>query len=171
MPSFFHRIHGVSMERADSVFGGVTVISGFLGTAVGGWAGDVAVKRHPGGYLWISGVGLLVGAPLVLLVAVAPQVDLAYALALVAMFFLFFNTGPINAELVNCVAPNLRSSAVALNVLCIHLLGDALSPPLIGTISEHFGIRAAVAMNAVPLVLGGLLLLIGSRKVVAPHRA
>lgn len=171
MPTFFIKVHGVAMDRADFVFGMITVLAGFAGTAAGGMAGDWALRRHAGGYLWISGVGLLVGVPFTVAAALAPEVNLAYLMAGLAMFFLFFNTGPINAALVNSVPAQLRSLAVAVDILCIHLLGDALSPILIGKVADAFDLRVAVAANALPIALGGLVLLVGARRAVGPALA
>jgi len=164
MPTFFNRSFDVPLHEADFIFGGITVVCGFLGTAAGGVAGDWALKRHPGGYLWISAIGLLVGAPFAVGAALAPGVALAYGCSALALFFLFFNTGPINAALVNCVPANLRALAVAANIVCIHLLGDAFSPDLIGAVADASTLRIAVAVTAIPIVLGGVVLWIGSRR-------
>lgn len=171
MPTFFIKVHGVPMDRADFVFGAITVVAGFAGTAAGGIAGDLALRKHEGGYLWISAVGLLLGTPFTLAAALAPSVGVAYAMAGLAMFFLFFNSGPINAALVNCVPATLRALAVAVDILCIHLLGDALSPIAIGSVADAFDLRIAVAANAVPIVLGGLVLYAGSRRGAATAHA
>jgi MFS family permease len=164
MPTFFSRTFSVPMHEADFVFGGITVVCGFLGTAAGGLAGDWAMKRHAGGYLWISAVGLLLGAPFAIGTAYAPGLVLGYGCAAAALFFLFFNTGPINAALVNCVPASLRALAVAANIACIHVFGDAFSPDIIGAIADRSSMRLAVALNAVPIVLGGLVLYVGSRR-------
>jgi MFS family permease len=50
------------------------------------------------------------------------------------VFCLFFNTGPSNTILANVTHPSIRSTAFALNIFLIHLLGDAISPPVIGAI-------------------------------------
>jgi hypothetical protein len=73
------------------------------------------------------------------------------------------------------VGPHPRATAVAVNVLFIHLLGDAISPALMGTISDQLGgggtgLGIAIASTAVPLVAGGGVLLIGARVVDAQSR-
>ena len=54
---------------------------------------------------------------------------------LLAEFFLFLNTGPLNTAIVNSISAAVRSFAIALNLFLIHALGDAPSPRLIGAIS------------------------------------
>ena len=181
MPTFLQRAHGLDEAAAGISFGGVTVVAGLLATLVGGALGDRAFARAQGGYLRISGWGLLIGAPATLLMAAVPGVGLVLAAAFVAEFFLFLNTGPLNAALVGCVPANLRASSIAVNVLFIHALGDAISPYLMGTLSdlsgsrlaggllgaspETAGLRLAIVVTAVPLVIGGLWLLRGAGRL------
>jgi fucose permease len=56
-----------------------------------------------------------------------------------AIFAIFFNNGPLNAAVVESVSPRIRSSAIAVNIFLIHVLGDEPSPPLIGWISDRTG--------------------------------
>jgi phage-related holin len=68
---------------------------------------------------------------------------------------LFLSTGPINAATVNLVVGTERASAIALQVFVIHFLGDALSPPLIGALSDHFSLAQAVKIVPIAVVIGG----------------
>jgi hypothetical protein len=86
-----------------------------------------------------------------------------FAIIFVAQFLIFLNSGPINAAIVNGVPPAFRAFAMGLNVLCIHLLGDAISPALIGKIADISSLSTAIQVNAVPVLFGGVALLIGAR--------
>ena len=74
---------------------------------------------------------MLVGFPLFAAMLYAPF-PWAWIFLGLTVFCLFFNTGPANAILANVVHPSMRATAFALNIFIIHVLGDALSPPLIG---------------------------------------
>jgi hypothetical protein len=74
-----------------------------------------------------------------------------------AQLCLFLSTGPINAAIVNLVAATERATAIALEVFVIHLLGDALSPPLIGVVSDHFSLAQAVKIVPAAVLIGGLI--------------
>ena len=50
-------------------------------------------------------------------------------------------------------------------VLFSHLAGDALAPPLIGTISDRVGIRAAMLVLPAAGIVGGLVTLGALRTV------
>jgi hypothetical protein len=80
-----------------------------------------------------------------------------------AEFFLFLNTGPLNAAIVNSVSAPVRSTAIALNLFLIHLLGDAPSPKIIGMISDKSNLRLGLGLTLVTLILSGTLLFFGAR--------
>jgi hypothetical protein len=48
-------------------------------------------------------------------------------------------------------------------VLLFHLLGDALSPTVIGAIAQRFSLGVAIQVNAAPVLIGGLVLLMGAQ--------
>ncbi|HET8889253.1 MAG TPA: MFS transporter, partial [Candidatus Angelobacter sp.] len=74
------------------------------------------------------------------------------------------STGPTNAALVNSVSASIRSTALAVNVFVIHLLGDAFSPTLIGRISDKTGsLQMAFWVAFAAAGLSGLILLYGAR--------
>ncbi|MCX4247283.1 spinster family MFS transporter [Paraliomyxa miuraensis] len=165
MPTFLQRTHGLTVGEAGTGFGAVTVVAGLCGTLLGGWLGDRAQARSPGGYFHVSGVGLLLGAPLVAALPLMPTVGSTFALAFVAELLLFLNTGPLNAVMVGCVPASMRVQAVAVYVFFIHAFGDAISPPLMGLISERWNLALAVGSVAIPIVVGGVVLLWGARLV------
>ena len=71
-------------------------------------------------------------------------------------FFLFWHIGPINTLIANVSPPNVRGVAISLQILTIHLLGDAFSPALIGAASDTLqarGVEAGEALRSVLLFL------------------
>lgn len=172
MPTYLERVHTMSTATANLVFGGVTVAAGFCGTLLGGSLGDRLQARSAGGYFTVSGWGLVLSAPLIVLMTTIDWLTGLFALAFFAELLLFLNTGPLNAALVGCVPANLRGTAFAVNIFCIHAFGDALSRTLIGLVSdragaalgsEAAGLNFAIATTALPVLVGGLVLLWGAR--------
>ena len=74
---------------------------------------------------------MVLGFPCLLLVIYLPF-PLAWVFLFLTIFCLFFNTGPTNTILANVTHASVRASAFALNIFIIHLLGDVISPPVIG---------------------------------------
>ncbi len=44
MPAFLERVHGIPRSEATVSFGTIVVVTGFIGTFVGGWLGDYCAK-------------------------------------------------------------------------------------------------------------------------------
>jgi hypothetical protein len=86
-----------------------------------------------------------------------------FAIIFLAQFLIFLNSGPINAAIVNGVPPAFRAFAMGLNVLFIHMLGDALSPTVIGKLADVSSLAFAIQVNAIPVLLGGLALLMAGK--------
>jgi cyanate permease len=62
------------------------------------------------------------------------------------------------------VSANIRSTALAVNVFVIHLLGDAFSPALIGRVSDKTGSwQIAFWMAFAAAALSGIILLYGAK--------
>ena len=168
MPTFLERERGVPPKEAAIVFGALLCVSGLVGTLVGGVVGDRAERKSVTGGLKISGWGMLLAAPFMVWTAYAGSVPIIFAAAFIAMFLVFLNNGPLNNAIVSAVPPLFRSFAVGLSVLCYHALGDAISPPIIGWLGDRLSLGTAIALNAIPVAVGGLLLIVGARLLHGP---
>jgi MFS transporter, Spinster family, sphingosine-1-phosphate transporter len=144
MPTFLERVRGIPAVKASAGFGEIVVLTGFVGTFVGGWLGDYWLRFSRQAYLWMSGWVTLLAVPAVYLALGASAPAVFYPALIVAELLLFMSTGPINTAIVNLVSPMERASAVALSILAIHLLGDVLSPSIIGALSVLSSLAAAV---------------------------
>jgi MFS family permease len=148
-------------ELATPIFGGITVVAGLISTLLGGFAADRLQKRFNGSYFLVSGVGMLLSFPLFVAMLYTPF-PMAWGFLFGAVFFVFFNTGPSNAALANVVGPKVRATAFALNILIIHALGDAISPPLLGAVAGHSPRPdGSPDMNLAFLVVSGAMLISG----------
>jgi MFS family permease len=157
MPAFLERARGIPRSEATVSFGTIVLITGFLGTFIGGWLGDYCAKYSRQAYLWLSAIATLVAAPFVWVALTATSHTLYMACMVAAQLCLFLSTGPINAATINLVVGTERASAIALQVFVIHFLGDALSPPLIGALSDHFSLAQAVKIVPIAVVVGGCI--------------
>jgi MFS family permease len=163
MPAFLNLERGIALGTVGPVFGAITASAGFLGTLVGGLLGDWADRRWAYGGIWISGLSLALAAPLMIAIANAREAWVIFGLSFIAQFFIFINTGPLNAAIVNCVVPTFRAFAMGMSVLVIHLFGDALSPIVIGAVGQRLSLATAIGLNGLPVLTAGLVLLIGTR--------
>jgi len=163
MPNFLERVHNIPAVQATTSFGAIVVVTGFLGTFLGGWLGDYWVKSSRQAYLWMSGVITLVAAPLTFVALTAASSSVYYPAIVAAELLLFMSTGPINSAIANMVSPTERASAFALSMFVIHLLGDVPSPTLIGWLSDLSSLGKAVLIVPAAIVISGIVWLISAR--------
>ena len=165
MPTYIYEYRlnkTVDLGKINLIFGIITVVAGFAATLLGGMAGDALRKRHSGSYFIVSAAGLLTGFPLLLGVLYTPF-PVAWVFVALAVFCLFFNTGPSNTILANVTPPGIRATAFALNILIIHTLGDAISPPVMGWLADRYNMNVAFMLVSLMFLIGGLLWLWGAK--------
>jgi MFS family permease len=163
MPAFLERVRGIPRSEATVSFGTIVVVTGFVGTFVGGWLGDYCVRYSRQAYLWLSAVATLVAAPCVWM-ALTTSSHTGYLIWMVAaQLCMFLSTGPINAAMINLVSATERATAIALSVFTIHVLGDVPSPFLIGAISDASSLGQAVKIVPIAVLIAGCLWILAAR--------
>jgi sugar phosphate permease len=163
MATFLERVRGVELAQADAIVGSVTVLGGLAGTALGGYAGDWLSARVKHGQLWLSG-GSSIAAIIPTYLALTSVSPMSYRIwFFVAECLLFLSTGPVNVVLVSVVPVNARAMAMAVSIFAIHLLGDAIAPPIIGLLADVNGLAHAVLIVPVAVALSGVLWIVTAR--------
>ncbi len=156
---FLYRKLCLELHTADSYFGTITVITGLAGTAIGG----VLADRWPGAdrtraYVAVCAWSSVVAAPLAVVALLMPSAA-TFLVALAACeLALFASVSPVNTAILHAVRPELRATAMAVSIFMIHLLGDLISPPIIGAVSDAFGDPRAFCAGARGLQIGMYLL-------------
>jgi MFS family permease len=152
-------------------FGAVALAAGLLGTLAGGFLADRLMRRLRAARLLVSASGFLLGVPFALLGLYATSATVFLVGVAVAIFFFVWYTGPIIAILHDVVARRYRSTIAAAYIFSIHLLGDAISPPIVGWISGLSGLREALLLPVGMAVVGAVLLLLATRTVARDMEA
>jgi MFS family permease len=150
------------LGRISLIFGGITAVAGLVATLLGGWAGDKLRYRFAGSYFLVSSVGMLLAFPCTVAMLYVPF-PVAWIFIFLAVFFLFFNIGPANTAIANVTNPSVRATAYAVNILVIHALGDAISPPLIGAIADRSNMNNGFLVVSLAMLVAGILWLVGMR--------
>jgi MFS family permease len=171
MPTYFVRERGLGVAAAGTIFGGLLLAAGFLGSIVGGQLGDRLARRFPAAHFSFSAWTLIASAPFTMVSILSPQPTFFWPAMFVTLLLSFLYLGPLNAALANVLPPDLRSRGFGLHTTTIHLLGDALSPFLIGLVSDRIGLRMPVLFTGLLLPLAGVVLLLGRRALVNDLRA
>jgi MFS family permease len=164
--TFLVRIRGIPLGTATRMAGAAVVVGSLAGTLTGGYLADrlKGITRSP--YFAISAVSTLAAIGFVFVALLAESKVVITAAIVVGQFFMWFYNGPINAVIVNAVPPEMRARAVGISILSIHLLGDAISPPIIGAISDRTGhLMNGMLLIPVMLLLASVIWGIGWRRL------
>lgn len=156
MPSYFVRTFGMSVARAGFLFGAVTVCAGIAGSFAGGWTADWLHRRTKRAYFVVGYMSFFLSIPFGVSAVLTSNLSMALAMVFLAEFFIFAYSGPYHAAIVETVPVTMRSMAFALNIFIIHALGDAVSPFLLGVVSDSAGLPVAIFLAMIYLLLGGV---------------
>ena len=162
MPTFLNRFAGLSVSSAGTMVGAITVIDGIAGTLVGGWIAQRWLRTNDRALYLLSFWSVALTLPCGIVVFFGPHTWTIPAL-FVTEFFLFLNTGPLNAAIVNSVSAPVRATAISINLFCIHAFGDTFSPTIIGLISDRSNLRLGLGLTLIFLVISAVILLAGAR--------
>ena len=163
MPSFLERT-GFSPSSVGITLGAITAGAGLGGTAFGGWLAQRWLRTNPRALFLISACSAALAVPPALVCFFGPRGSMLPALAL-AMFLIFLGTGPLNAAIINAVPAAVRSTAIAIELLLIHALGDTPSPKIIGIVSDHSNLATGLGITLITMLVAAILLFLGSRTI------
>ncbi|HWA86443.1 MAG TPA: MFS transporter [Opitutus sp.] len=165
-PTFLYRVHGMSLEAAGRFFGLALVASGLVATISGGLLATAWQRRSPAGYAWVLGLSAALAVPAGFAAFLLPDAGAARVALIVAMFFIFVPTGPINTLILETVPVAERARAMAASIFAIHAFGDLWSPRIVGYISDRLGdLKPAVQILPFALIVSaGLWLWLAVRQ-------
>jgi MFS transporter, Spinster family, sphingosine-1-phosphate transporter len=162
MPTFLSRMRGYTLDQANLWFGVIILFDGLVASLAGGWLGDVLLRRTRSAYYLVSAVSMGLGIP-VMIVALFNRGPAMVPGIAVAGFLLLLNTAPLNAAIINSVGAHIRATAIAVNLFVIHFLGDALSPWIIGKVSDRSSLEAGFISTVVATALSSAILFYGMK--------
>ena len=144
----------MSEVAANIVLRLTTLSAGALGTFGGGWIADRAAARKHNGYFLVCAAGSLLGIIPSVIALISHQPLLFIPAIFLTVFFLFINNAPFHAILVGSVPPAIRASAMALNIVAIHMFGDVISRGGVGVLSTNLEHGKASLLAGVARVIG-----------------
>ena len=164
-PTFVSRELGLSAAQSAALLGKWGLIAGTAGTLFGGVLADWLRRRYETGRVLTVALGLLLGGPLAVWLLTIRDLDLFKVVFVLAFFCLSWYHGPITAVIFDVVPPRISATVAGAYLLFIHLAGDAISLPLVGTLSDFFGLDRAIIVLPLAVILGGVVVLGATRTV------
>ena len=162
LPTFLANSTGLSLAQVNRTLGLLTVVNGVLGVVAGGLLADRWLLRNRGALYLVSAVSMILGAVAGIVVLAGPAA-LAFPAVAATQLFLFLNTAPMGAAILNSVSSRVRASALALSMFVAHAVGDDVSPIFIGWVADHSSLRQGMELALLPLALGAFALMGGAR--------
>ena len=154
VPTYFFRYLGLNVAQAGVWFGGLVIVCGAIGTYAGGKWAERLLGQTSDAYYRVIAVSLA-GCLLPLWLGLtATHFYTALVFFGLAIIFLVLPTGAIAAALVDTTPATVRATAFAVNIFIIHLLGDALSPALIGFVSGLWNLKGAIMACSIVVIPG-----------------
>ncbi len=169
-PTFVARELELTPGEGAALLGKWGLIAGVSGTLFGGFLADLLRRRWETGRVLTIGMGLLIGGPLAVWLLTIRDPDLFKVVFTSAFFCLSWYNGPITAVIFDVVPSRISATVAGAYLLFIHLAGDAIALPLVGMLSDQFGLDRAILLLPLVVIAGGLVIL-GATRTVARDMA
>jgi len=156
---FLQRELHMTLVQAGQQIGPFGLAGGVLGSWAGGRLGDKLMERVAGGRVLAASLGFILGAPMCVWMLLINSHTLFGPLFFFVVFFYTWYNGPVAAAIFDVVPRNVAATVMGAYVFFIHLAGDAIALPVIGGLSDRFGIRPALLSLPLVGLLGGVVLL------------
>lgn len=156
--SFVLRYSGASVAVAGLLLGAATIVGGIGGTFLGSKVADYYQTRVKSAYFLIPALFSFAAAVMLFLAINIPNpLGLNCVLIVLAEIFVWTYIAPISAVSINVVPPRLRARSAGLQIFIQHALGDIISPPIIGLVSDSTGsLQSALQSTWIAMTLCGV---------------
>ena len=148
------REKGMGVQAAGITLGVVILLAGAAGTFGGGWVADRLARRRRNAYFLVCAASSFLGIIPAFLCLSASNPLVFVPAIFFTVLFLFINNAPFHAILVNSVSATVRATALALNIVAIHIFGDVISRFGVGVLSDSLVAGRIKALASVAQFLG-----------------
>jgi len=158
-PTFISREMALSPAKASLILGTYGLAFGIAGTVAGGLVADWLRTRVPGAKLITTAVGFFIGAPLLIWLLFIRDLNWFVPVFCAAFFFLTWYNGPLTAVIFDVTPKRIATTVSGAYLMFIHLAGDAVAFPLVGFLSDRFGLERAIIMLPIASLIGAAIVL------------
>ena len=165
MPKFLYdRFHmGLAMSGLTATV--FVQLASMVGAPAGGWLADLWHRRSPRGRMAVQTVGVLGGAPFVVLCGMTASVATLIVSLTLWGFFKGLYDANIFASAFDVVPPEARGRTAGFMNMIGWLAGGGSAPVAIGVIAERTSLGAALALASLVYVAAAALLIAGMMMV------
>ena len=161
MPKFLYDRFHMGLAMAGLTATVFVQLASMAGAPVGGWFADLWRRQSPRGRMAVQTVGVLGGAPFVVLCGLTASVTTLVVSLTLWGFFKGLYDANIFASVFDVVPPDARGRAAGFMNMIGWLAGGGSAPVAIGLIAERASLGAAMALASVVYVAAAALLVAG----------
>jgi MFS family permease len=170
VPTFFIRVHGMSLALIGTAAGILSVAVGVPVTVLGGYFSDRFRRFGKGGRMAFSSWAALASIPLWLGLLFSDQIWLLVFLNVLLFGLALMWLAPAAADLHEISGPHLRGLGIGIFFSAVNIVAYGIGAPLIGRLNDALGVAAdpgqmrfALLICPAACALAALLLWLGSR--------
>ncbi len=160
MPKYIYDRFHLSLAMAGLTATVFVQLASLAGAPIGGWLADRLRRRSPRGRLAVQAIGVLGGAPFVVLCGLTPSIGTLIVALVFWGFFKGLYDANIFASVFDVVRPEMRGTAAGFMNAIGWLAGGGSAPLIIGIVSMHGGLGVAIALASLVYLAAAVLLLI-----------
>lgn len=161
MPKFLYDKFDMGLAMAGLTATIFVQLASMAGAPVGGWLADMWRRRTPRGRMAVQMIGVLGGAPFVVLCGLTPSVGTVILALTFWGFFKGLYDANIFASVFDVIRPEARGTAAGFMNAVGWLAGGGSAPVVIGVIAQRESLSLAIALASTVYVAAAVLLLVG----------
>jgi MFS family permease len=142
VPSFFVRVHNMSLVTIGMIAGTLSIVVGVPVTILGGYISDRLRGFVSGGRMLFSAGLAIASVPLWLLLLFNNQLVVLLLLNSVLFGLALMWLGPAAADVHDIAGPNLRGLGIGIYFSSVNICAYGIGSPLIGKLSDKLGVTA-----------------------------
>jgi len=170
VPTFLRRVHDLSGSAIGEAYGPMLAIAGVVGALVAGTLGDAGARRDARWLTWLPALAGLSATPFLVAFLWIDDPDLAFLAYVPVATLTGMWAGPTYAAVQSLAPLRMRSTASALLLLLLNLIGMGFGPWLVGLLNDRLepqlgaqAIRYSLSFVAAAKLLGALHSWLASR--------
>ncbi len=170
VPTFFIRVHKMSLLMIGTVGGLLSIIVGVPMTIAGGYLADRARRRGAGGRMSFGAGAALLSIPLWVALLFTNQMTGLLLLNIFLYGLAIMWVGLAAADVHDIAGPNLRGLGIGIFFSVVNLMAYGIGAPLIGRLNDVLGVtahpeqmRLSLLVCPAACVVSAVLLWLGSR--------
>ena len=170
-PQYGVDVLNVSLTESSFKVGASTLVSGLIGTLIGGKWGDIFLKNGAdksgpeaiAAFSKFSAWTSVIATPLAIWAFYAGSFNEFIVALFLVQVAIFGALAPINTAILASVPTAMSAMAFAVSIFLIHALGDVISPPLVGFLTDRMPMSQAMLVLVVALALSGVIWFAGAK--------